>query len=245
MQIYAEDVFLSSFSMEKNRLQKAVSLYLSGVFFYCILNLSKFPRPIIPLLDLQGKNNKAKYANYEIGKHYPVLQNYFSTSSGNMSRRLEQTEGAEEKNLIYITAGTVVCFSAGMIYNIIGYALSEVPLPLVTNLVLPAVYILAALRQAKRLPANEEIMGRTGGKYCFSLTAKEINLCRLILEDKSAATISRILYINESGVRGSRSRIRKKMKPDKKTNLKARLLMPAGEEKQIRHNSFQEQNGGG
>lgn len=350
----------------------------------------------------------------------PCCKNNFSNSFGNISRRLKQTEGAEEKNLIYITANTVVCFSAGIIYNIIGYALSGVPLLLVTNLVLLAVYILAALRyiwgkstisatlftlllaaqtnisisilhnhtaivgqnrfttthdlfygflvcilaamsmkkdrvlvlctlplatlaavtaihspgiliekfprfclaylsppvlltytriflwetlrkaehmlsqkkalcqltgmsesqwelladivqkphaprrrteelfgqiqetvgnrlviQAKRLLANEEIMGRISEKYCFSLTAKEINLCCLILEDKSVATISRILYINESSVRGSRSRIRKKMKLDKKTNLKAHLLMLVGEERKFCHNSFQEQNGDG
>lgn len=96
--------------------------------------------------------------------------------------------------------------------------------------------------RAKRLLADEEIMGRVNEKYNFCLTANEVRLCCLILEDKSIADISRILYINESSVRGSRSRIRKKMNLDKKTNLKAHLLMLVGGENNIRTDNFQEKN---
>ena len=97
--------------------------------------------------------------------------------------------------------------------------------------------------RAKRLLASEEVMGRINEKHNFSLTAKEINLCCLILEDKSVTDISRVLYINESSVRGSRSRIRKKMNLDKKTNLKAHLLMLVGGENNTRPDIFQEKNG--
>lgn len=85
--------------------------------------------------------------------------------------------------------------------------------------------------RAKRLLASEEMIGQISEKYKFSFTAKEVQLCCLILEDKSIAEISRMLYINESSVRANRSRVRKKMKLDKKTNLKAHLLMLLAEEK--------------
>lgn len=98
--------------------------------------------------------------------------------------------------------------------------------------------------QAKRLLASEELLGRINGKYNFSFTANEVRLCCLILEDKSIMDISRILYINESSVRANRSRIRKKMKLDKKTNLKAYLLMLVGEEKNSCGDNFKESDGG-
>jgi putative transmembrane protein len=81
------------------------------------------------------------------------------------------------------------------------------------------------------LLASEELIGQISEKYKFSFTTKEVQLCCLILEDKSIAEISRVLYINESTVRANRSRVRKKMKLDKKTNLKAHLLMLLAEEK--------------
>lgn len=85
--------------------------------------------------------------------------------------------------------------------------------------------------RAKRLLASEELIGQISEKYKFSFTTKEVQLCCLILEDKSITEISRMLYINESSVRANRSRVRKKMKLDKKTNLKAYLLMLLAEEK--------------
>lgn len=94
--------------------------------------------------------------------------------------------------------------------------------------------------RAKRLLASEEVIGRINEKYNFSFTANEVQLCCLILEDKSITDISRILYINESSVRANRSRIRKKMKLDKKTNLKAYLLMLVGEENNICGDNFKE-----
>lgn len=97
--------------------------------------------------------------------------------------------------------------------------------------------------QAERLLASEELLGRINGKYNFSFTANEVRLCCLILEDKSIKDISRILYINESSVRANRSRIRKKMKLDKKTNLKAYLLMLVGEEKNSCGDNFKGSDG--
>ena len=55
------------------------------------------------------------------------------------------------------------------------------------------------------------------------LTANEIQLCGLILEDKSILEISKLLYVNESTVRANRSRIRKKLGLKKSDNLKAYL----------------------
>lgn len=96
--------------------------------------------------------------------------------------------------------------------------------------------------RAKRLLASEEIMERINEKYNFSLTANEVRLCCLILEDKSIKEISHILYINESSVRANRSRLRKKMEIDKKTNLKAHLLMLMSKEKNDCGDNFQEQD---
>lgn len=84
--------------------------------------------------------------------------------------------------------------------------------------------------RAERLLADEELMGQIDKKYNFSLTANEVRLCCLILEDKSIGDISKILYVNESTIRANRSRIRKKMKLDKDTNLKTYLrMLVAGE----------------
>lgn len=91
--------------------------------------------------------------------------------------------------------------------------------------------------RAKRLLASEELIGQISQKYKFSFTAKEVQLCCLILEDKSIAEISRILYINESSVRANRSRVRKKMKLDKDTNLKTHLLMLVSEETTVSRNT--------
>lgn len=96
--------------------------------------------------------------------------------------------------------------------------------------------------RAERLLANEEVMERINEKHNFSLTANEVRLCCLILEDKTIAEISQMLYINESSVRSNRSRIRKKMNLDKKKNLKAYLLMLVGKEKHSYRNKFQEQH---
>lgn len=90
--------------------------------------------------------------------------------------------------------------------------------------------------RAKRLMVSEELIGQINEKYRFSLTANEIRLCCLILEDKSISEISHILYINESSVRANRSRIRKKMGLGKETNLKAHLLMLVGREKEYYSN---------
>ena len=48
-----------------------------------------------------------------------------------------------------------------------------------------------------------------------------------------------MLYINESSVRANRSRIRKKMKIGRKTDLKARLRMLMGEKNDNDANNFQ------
>lgn len=85
--------------------------------------------------------------------------------------------------------------------------------------------------KAKRLLASEELMERINEKRGLSLTANEVRLCCLILEDKSVRDISRLLYINESSVRANRSRIRKKLNLAKGTNLKAHLLMLVGKER--------------
>ena len=96
--------------------------------------------------------------------------------------------------------------------------------------------------RAKRLLANEELLGRINEKYGFALTANELHLCCLILEDKTITEISHILYIHESSVRANRSRIRKKMKLNKDTNLKAHLLMLVSKETTGNQNNFQTQN---
>lgn len=98
--------------------------------------------------------------------------------------------------------------------------------------------------RAKRLLASEEAMGRINEQYNYSLTANELRLCCLILEDKSITEISHILYINESSVRANRSRIRKKMKMGRKTNLKAHLRMLMGEKNDNDANNFQQQDDG-
>lgn len=84
--------------------------------------------------------------------------------------------------------------------------------------------------RAKRLFINEKIMGEINEKKKLSLTENEIHLCCLIIEDKSIAEISKLLYINESSVRANRSRIRKKIGLDKESNLKAHLLTLIREE---------------
>lgn len=84
--------------------------------------------------------------------------------------------------------------------------------------------------RAEQLLASEEVMERINEKLRLNLTAKEVRLCCLVLEDKSIMEISHILYINESSVRASRSRIRKKLNLEKKVNLKAYLLMLVSEE---------------
>lgn len=86
--------------------------------------------------------------------------------------------------------------------------------------------------RAERLLASEQLIGKINEKYKFSLTANEVRLCCLILEDKSINEISNILYINESSVRANRSRIRKKMGLEREINLKAHLLMLIAEEKE-------------
>lgn len=61
----------------------------------------------------------------------------------------------------------------------------------------------------------------------------------LILRKNSCFTeISNILYIHEWSVRANRSRIRRKMKLDKKVNLKAHLLVLMGEENSMSENNF-------
>lgn len=77
--------------------------------------------------------------------------------------------------------------------------------------------------RAKRLLVSEELFGKINKEKGFCLTPKEVQLCVLILEDKSILEISRALYINESTVRGNRSRIRKKLGLKKSANLKAYL----------------------
>lgn len=89
------------------------------------------------------------------------------------------------------------------------------------------------MTQVTQLFGCEGVMERINEKHKFALTVNEIRLCYLILEDKSITEISRMLYINESSVRANRSRIRKKMKMDKKTNLKVYLRMLIIEEKKI------------
>lgn len=88
--------------------------------------------------------------------------------------------------------------------------------------------------RAKRLLTDEESIGRISSRYKLGLSGNEIRLCSLILEDKSIAEISRLLYINESTVRANRSRLRKKLGLSTKDNLKAHLLQLVGEEKKNR-----------
>ena len=77
--------------------------------------------------------------------------------------------------------------------------------------------------RAKRLLVSEELLGEVNEKKELCLTANEIQLCGLILEDKSILEISKLLYVNESTVRANRSRIRKKLGLKKSDNLKAYL----------------------
>lgn len=85
--------------------------------------------------------------------------------------------------------------------------------------------------RAKRLLVNEELLGEINERKELCLTANEVQLCVLILEDKSILEISRALYINESTVRGNRSRIRKKLGLTKSANLKAYLKQLVAEVK--------------
>lgn len=85
--------------------------------------------------------------------------------------------------------------------------------------------------RAKRLLVSEDLFGKINEKKGFCLTPKEIQLCVLILEDKSILEISRALYINESTVRGNRSRVRKKLGLTKSANLKAYLKQLVAEVK--------------
>lgn len=78
--------------------------------------------------------------------------------------------------------------------------------------------------RAEQLLASEEVMERINEKLKLNLSAKEVRLCCLILEDKSIMEISYILNINESSVRAGRSRIRRKLNLKKEMNLKAYLL---------------------
>ncbi|WP_294476752.1 hypothetical protein [uncultured Bacteroides sp.] len=82
-----------------------------------------------------------------------------------------------------------------------------------------------AFRKKDRLLASEKVMEDINEKFKLSLTAKEVYLCCLILEDKSILEISQMLYINESSVRANRSRIRRKLMLGKEINLKAHLMM--------------------
>lgn len=88
--------------------------------------------------------------------------------------------------------------------------------------------------RAKRLLSDEESIGRISEKLNLGLSGNEIQLCSLILEDKSIADISRLLYINESTVRANRCRLRKKLGLSTRDNLKAHLLRLVGEEKKNR-----------
>lgn len=78
--------------------------------------------------------------------------------------------------------------------------------------------------RARRLLVNEKRMGQINERQLLGLTENDIHLCCLILEDKTIAEISKLLYINESSVRANRSRIRKKMGLGKESNLKAHLM---------------------
>ena len=77
--------------------------------------------------------------------------------------------------------------------------------------------------RAKRLLVSEELLSKVNEKKELCLTANEIQLCGLILEDKSILEISKLLYVNESTVRANRSRIRKKLGLRKSDNLKTYL----------------------
>lgn len=86
------------------------------------------------------------------------------------------------------------------------------------------------MMRAKQLLVDEKAIGKINEKQRLNLSGNEIYLCTLILEDKSIADISRILYISESTVRANRSRLRKKLGLSPKDNLKAHLLKLVGEE---------------
>lgn len=87
------------------------------------------------------------------------------------------------------------------------------------------------MMRAKQLLVDEKVISKINEKQKLNLSGNEIYLCTLILEDKSIADISRLLYINESTVRANRSRLRKKFGLSTKDNLKAHLLQLVREEK--------------
>lgn len=78
--------------------------------------------------------------------------------------------------------------------------------------------------KAKQLLASEEQMGRINRKKELRLTAKEVQLCGLLIEGKSVAEISAIQHIKKSSVRANRTRLRGKLALQKGDDLEAYLM---------------------
>lgn len=78
--------------------------------------------------------------------------------------------------------------------------------------------------KAKQLLVSEELVGLVNKKKELHLTAKEVQLCGLIVEGKSIAEISAIQHIKRSSVRAYRTRLRTKMKLTPGEDLEAHLM---------------------
>lgn len=96
------------------------------------------------------------------------------------------------------------------------------------------IFLWEVLRTNEQLLREKELLYhlmQMTEKHKLGFTPNEVYLCSLILEDKSIPEISKLLNINESSVRANRSRIRTKMKLEKKDSLKGQLMLLAGGEK--------------
>lgn len=84
--------------------------------------------------------------------------------------------------------------------------------------------------KAKQLLATEEQVGRINRKKGLRLTAREVQLCGLIMEGKSVAEISAIQHIKKSSVRANRTRLRGKLPLQQGDDLKTYLIQLVVEE---------------
>lgn len=84
--------------------------------------------------------------------------------------------------------------------------------------------------KAKQLMASEEQVEQINRKKGLRLTAREVQLCGLIVEGKSVAEISAILHVMKSSVRAYRTHLRKKLKLAPENDLKVFLIQLITEE---------------
>lgn len=84
--------------------------------------------------------------------------------------------------------------------------------------------------KAKQLLASEEQVEQINRKKGLRLTAKEVQLCGLIVEGKSVAEISAILHVQKSSVRAYRTRLRTKLELTPENDLKVFLMQLITEE---------------